>query len=194
MKTIFTILLLTTILSHSDSLKWKKIRIWENLEGKKIQGTLESATKDKVRIRKQGETFSLPVASLSEENVNFVNEYLKSQKIKLRANSARWTHPPNKKLDSRRVKVEVDDVNNREISISITWLGDDGDKSKYGIHTKDTKKVNEDGEVNFDIVYHNKKKKKFDRNYRGFAVRVTTDEGIILGETASQTPFLRFLK
>ncbi len=75
----------------------------------------------------------------------------------------------------------------------VVWLGDDGNRARYGRFKTQKKTVKADGIYNFQVTCPNLIRRKFDRNYRGFAVRVGNAKGLSLGETASMPGLARFL-
>ena len=89
--------------------------------------------------------------------------------------------------------MSVRGVMNRKLEAIVVWLGDDGARNRYGRFRTDKKKYTEDGPQNFSVVYPDRKKKKFDKNFRGWAVCVINSEGKVVAEKASPVPFLRFL-
>lgn len=93
----------------------------------------------------------------------------------------------------RTINVNVTGTAGKEFKIEAIWLGDDGDKGKYGIYKRLSGKVTADGDTKFSAEYLGKSHIDYDVDYRGFAVRLLDSNGVEVARQASQKPFERFL-
>jgi hypothetical protein len=96
------------------------------------------------------------------------------------------------KKDERKIVVTIADADERTLTIRVVWLGDNGDKGKYGIFFEDKRDVSGNDNYEFSALYSPASGKKNDRNYKGYAVQLLDGDKVIATQ-ASQKPFERFL-
>lgn len=204
MKTVVVALLALTSLHAAE-----EIRMWTDPTGRMIRGKLVAKDAKSATLNlDNGKTVKLPLEKLSKGDQEYVAKADLANPPKLLATTVsanqgdKTTEFSNSRTGNtknsyaggtRTINVNVTGTAGREFTIEVVWIGDDGDKGKYGVYKKVSGKVNSDGDTKFSAEYLGKSNINNDADYRGYAVRLIDSKGVEIARQASQKPFERFL-
>lgn len=187
----------------------EEIRMWTDPTGRMLRGTLKAkdATSATVNLD-SGKTVKIPLEKLSKSDQEYVSKAdlanpprmivttVKSdqgEKTREFYNSNTGSRKNSYAGGSRTININVSGTAGKEFSFEVAWIGDDGDKGKYGVFKRVTQKIAVDGDTKVTAEFTNNSSKDFDADYRGYAVRLLDASGVEIARTASQKPFERFL-
>ena len=204
-----TLILFAAIASFAAAKE--ELRMWTDPTGRMIRGTLQSKTDSTATLALDtGKTVTIPLEKLSKDDQEYVSKADLARPPKMtvatvsaqkgdttkttRYDSRTRTYDTKTKEsgDSRTISVKVSDTAGKVFEIQVLWIGDDGNKSDYGVYKKLSKDITADGETKFSADF-NATSAKYDGSYRGYAVRLLDADGNEISRQASQKPFERFL-
>lgn len=176
-------------------------RTWTNTEGKTVKGILRGKTATHAEILlPNGNRVQLELKKLIEADQKHVEQadvypdpILKCRTITAEKGDGKT------KPDVRNLEITLERMHGRKYIMAVLWLGDGGDKGKYGIYRAEQTNVSEDGKQTFIASFNPLRSPRtlLGNNYRGYVVALKEfKEGQVTAWTvidASQKPFERFL-
>lgn len=190
---LYVIVGLITLISATAK---EESRNWKDTKGRIIRGTLKekTATTASILLESNAKITVISLDKLSPEDRKYVETadvfplpVMTARTEKVQSNAA------DTKYDSRGVAVTLSKTHGRNFKVDFLFLGADKGSPTLGIYKRQQASISIDGKYMFSTVYRYKSELRFDDDYRGFAVRVTDEEGNEIARTASQKPFERFL-
>ena len=167
-------------------------RTWTNRDGKTVTGTLVEKGDGFAGILIKGRKHQIKLSTLSEEDREYVANAKLFQTLRMRVQTVKAeSSNADKGLDIRRLKVELENVGERKLNFRLIWIAQTRERSTYGRHREVTKVYENDGEYFHQETFYTRSANG--AQYKGYAARITDEDGNTLAETASMRPFLRFL-
>jgi len=181
------------ILMMATSFASETSRTWTDTKGRTLEGQLVAKTEfAAVILNKAGKRIDLKLETLSEPDRAYVEKADVSPAVRMLAKTvAVKRNTSGSQRDSRSVVVELSEVHGREFTARIVWIGDAGDKAKYGVAKTDTQTTSENGTLTFSHTFGTTV--VFSRNYKGYAVELTDKDGAVVARQGSIAPLVRFL-
>lgn len=169
-------------------------RVWTDTAGRTLKARL--VAKDALNaevVLPNGKRVKLPLEKLSADDKDYVDKAdVNPDPSMLVKTAAVKSNVAGTKKDERKIVVTITGAGERTMTIRVVWLGDSGDRGKYGIFFEDKRDVPGNGKYEFSAMYSPASGTKNDRNYKGYAVQLLDGEKVIATQ-ASQKPFERFL-
>ncbi len=188
MKTLLILTLCSIAYAAEES------RTWTDTNGRTLKARL--VAKDSINAEvtlATGKRVKLPLSKLSEGDKSYVEKAdVNPEPSMLVKTAAVKSNAAGTKKDERKIVVTITDADERALTIRVVWLGDNGDKGKYGVFFEDKRDVSGNDNYEFSAIYSPNSGTKNDRNYKGYAVQLLDGEKVIATQ-ASQKPFERFL-
>lgn len=184
--------------------------MWTDATGRTIRGTLKAKSETSATLTlDSGKTVRIPLEKLSKKDQDHVAKADLANPPKMivstvsaekgdstktyKYSGGSYTTKTKESGDSRTISVKLSETAGKTFEIQVMWIGDDGDKSDYGVFKKISKDVSADGETKFTMEFKGDSTVRYDGSYRGYAVRLFDVKGVELDRQASQKPFERFL-
>ena len=171
------------------------LRTWTDTSGRTIKARLMAKDEHNADVMlPNGKRVKLPLSKLSPDDKKHVEESDVNPEPQIVVKTAVVkSNEAGTQRDERKIIVSVSDADGRELKIRVVWLGDDGDKAKYGKYFEDSKAITASGDYPFSAIYQRNGSKRNDDNYKGYAVQLLGKDDKIIDVAASQKPFERFL-
>jgi hypothetical protein len=188
MKTILILILFPIAYAAEES------RTWTDTAGRTLQGRLVAKTTESAEVAlANGKRVKLSLEKLSPDDKSYVEKAnVNPDPSMLVKTAAVKSNAAGTKKDERKIIVTITGADERALTIRVVWLGDNGDKGKYGVFFEDKREVSGNDNYEFSALYSPAGGSKNDRNYKGYAVQLLDGEKVIATQ-ASQKPFERFL-
>ncbi len=188
MKTLLILALFSIAYAAEES------RTWTDTNGRTLKARL--VAKDSINAEvtlANGKRVKLPLSKLSEGDKDYVEKAdVNPEPSMLVKTASVKSNAAGTKKDERKIVVTITDAGDRALTIRVVWLGDNGDKGKYGVFFEDKREGGGNGNYEFSALYSPASGSKNNRNYKGYAVQLLDGEKMIAVQ-ASQKPFERFL-
>jgi len=171
------------------------VRIWTDTSGRTIKARLMAKDEHNAEVMlANGKRVKLPLVKLSPDDKKYVEESDVNPEPEIVVKTAIVkSNEAGTQRDERKIIVTVSDADGRDLRVRVVWIGDDGDKAKYGKYFEEIKTVTTSGEYPFTAIYQRNGSKLNDDNYKGYAVQLLGKDDKIIDVEASQKPYERFL-
>jgi len=171
------------------------MRTWTDTSGRTVKARLMAKDENNADVMLgNGKRVKLPLIKLSPDDKKYVEESDVNPEPEIVVRTAVVkSNEAGTQRDERKIIVTVSDADGRDLRVRVVWLGDDGDKAKYGKYFEESKTITTSGEYPFTAIYQRNGSKLNDDNYKGYAVQLLGKDDKIINVEASQKPYERFL-
>ncbi len=133
---LISLLPILLIFAMSQSLvAEEKLRVWTNQAGKKMKGVLQEKEEGWVQILVKSKVYRIQIKTLSEADQKYIKEAQVFKTLRMRVTTVKAeSSNAERGTDIRKIKVELENVQERKLSFKLVWIAQSHGRTKYGIH------------------------------------------------------------